>query len=192
MFKRQKKRSFWQNLREWVYPRMGWRRFFRYWRHRTLRLPGTPESISRGLACGAAVSFTPFIGFHLLFSFALAWLLRGNLVASAIGTFIGNPFTAFFIWTLIYKVGTWLLHMENNVASLKHFASIVVKHPDKILDVWPQVFTPILLPMMIGCLPVALFVWAVTYAISRGLIAEYRILRKAHLQHKQQSRKHLA
>ena len=43
-----------------------------------------------GFACGAAVSFTPFIGFHSALAALLAWSIGGNILASAIGTAVGH------------------------------------------------------------------------------------------------------
>jgi hypothetical protein len=154
-----------------------------------MRLPGTPDSIARGMACGAAVSFTPFIGFHLLFSFALAWLMRGSLFASAIGTLVGNPFTAVFIWATIYRVGAWILPMETNTAHLKKFAAMVVKHPEDLMHTLPVLFKPVLLPMLVGCIPIGIAVWFGTYWITRGVIAEYRLLKSARAAHKRQQNK---
>ena len=53
-----------------------------------------------------AISITPFIGFHLIITFALAWLLRGNMIAGVIaGTCFGNPVTYPFIWASTYQLG---------------------------------------------------------------------------------------
>jgi uncharacterized protein len=76
---------------------------------RTIRLSGTPHSIAAGIACGVAISFTPFLGFHLLGAFLLCLLVRGNYVAGAIGTLAGNPWTLPFIGVAIYKLGHVLL-----------------------------------------------------------------------------------
>ncbi len=73
---------------------------------RLLRLSDSSYSIAAGFACGAAVSFTPFIGFHILLAIALAHLLRSNVLAAIIGTAVGNPWTFPFIFVLLYRVGT--------------------------------------------------------------------------------------
>jgi uncharacterized protein len=76
---------------------------------RTTRLSGTPHSIAAGVACGVAISFTPFIGFHLLGAFLLCLLMRGNYVAAAIGTLVGNPWTLPFMLVVAYKLGHALM-----------------------------------------------------------------------------------
>ena len=51
-----------------------------------MRLPGTPYDIAAGFACGAAISFTPFIGFHVVLGMVIARLIKANMVAALIGT----------------------------------------------------------------------------------------------------------
>ena len=53
-------------LIELVWPSMGWRRLATYAAFRISRLPNSPRQIATGFALGAAISFTPFIGFHIL------------------------------------------------------------------------------------------------------------------------------
>jgi uncharacterized protein (DUF2062 family) len=76
---------------------------------RITRLSGTPHSIAAGAACGVAISFTPFIGFHLLGACLLCMLVRGNYLAAAVGTLVGNPWTFPFIWVVTYQLGHALL-----------------------------------------------------------------------------------
>ena len=52
----------------------------------------------RGRAGATAISFTPFIGLHLIGGLLLSFVVRGNYIACAVGTLIGNPATFFFIW----------------------------------------------------------------------------------------------
>jgi len=109
VFRRRHPIPFWQQLRRWLWPRSGWQRAGRYLLKRLTRLPGTPHSIAAGFACGTAISFTPFIGFHLIGSGLLALLVRGNYLAAWVGTLIGNPWTFPFIWLLTYRFGLLLL-----------------------------------------------------------------------------------
>ncbi len=158
-------------IRHWVqsfvWPKAGWRRASRYIAHRVRRLPGTPYRIAAGFACGAAVSFTPFIGLHFVFAALLALLLRGNVVASAIGTAVGNPWTFPFIWVWTFTLGQWLIGAEaasDLPATLS--LSYIFERP---LDV--------LWPMTLGALPTALVVWMGTFWTARGAVAEYQHVR---------------
>lgn len=109
VFKRRDKPPVFARLREWIYPRRGYRRSIEYLGHRVSRLPDTPHRIALGFAAGVFSSFTPFFGFHLLFGAGLAWVLRSNVVASLIGTLVGNPLTFPFIAALSLTLGRRIL-----------------------------------------------------------------------------------
>lgn len=104
VFKRRDKPPFWDRLRETLAPRKGWRRGYLYLGKRMQRLPDSPHRIAIGFACGVQASFTPFFGFHFVVAAALAWVLRGNLLSSAVGTFVGNPLT----FPLIASTSFWM------------------------------------------------------------------------------------
>lgn len=109
VFKRRDKPPLFSRLREAVYPRRGWRRGIEYLGHRVKRLPDTPHRIALGFAFGTFVSFTPLFGLHVLLGAGLAWLFRGNIVASLIGTLIGNPITTPFIAAISLALGHRIL-----------------------------------------------------------------------------------
>ena len=135
---------------------------------RVKRLPGTPYSISAGLACGAAVSFTPFIGLHFLFAALTAWLIGGNLFASAIGTAVGNPWTFPFIWVFIYRVGCWMLGWEVGHALPEELSmAYIFEEPRAIL-----------LPMFLGSIPTGLVVWVAIFWPVRKIVANYQNMRR--------------
>ena len=96
-------------LRETVYPRRGWRRALGYMAHRVRRLPDTPHRVAMGFSCGVFASFSPFFGLHILYAAALATVLRGNLLASLIGTFVGNPLTFPLIASVSLAIGRRIL-----------------------------------------------------------------------------------
>ena len=88
MFRRRTPLTILSQIRSVVWPERGFRRLFSYLFQRVVRLPGTSGSIAIGVASGVAASFLPFIGLHFLIAALLALLLRGNVLASAIGTFL--------------------------------------------------------------------------------------------------------
>ena len=161
-----------------VWPKAGWRRASRYMAHRVRRLPGTPYRIAAGVASGAAVSFTPFIGLHFVAAALLALLLRGNVVASAIGTAVGNPWTFPFIWTWIYTLGQWLMGAD---AASDFPATLDMDYIfERPLDV--------LWPMTLGALPTAVVVWIVIFWPVRGAVAEYQHVRHLRIRRKVRAR----
>ena len=108
VFKRRDKRPFWKAVVESIWPRGGWGRALRYMHHRVNRLPDSPHRIARGIFCGVFASFTPFFGLHFLIAAVMAKLMRGNIVAALLATFVGNPLTFPIIAAVNLKLGQWL------------------------------------------------------------------------------------
>lgn len=113
MFKR-KPRSYAQLASEMLWPRGGWSRSAQYVVHRVRRLPDEPQRIGRGFAAGVFVNFTPLFGFHLVLSMAIAWLIRANMLAAVLGTFIGNPLTTPIIAVVSVGLGRWMMGVEGS------------------------------------------------------------------------------
>jgi uncharacterized protein (DUF2062 family) len=172
MFRRRNKPSWSLRLREFLWPSIGFRRSTRYLAHRIARMPGTPASIALGFACGIAVIFTPFVGLHTAMALILAWLLRGNLVAAAVGTAASNPWTVPLILIGTYKLGSRMLgehshfHLTGNVGFV-----YMLHHPLQLL-----------LPMTLGSIPLALGAGIITYFPARFLVQRY--------QHRRHQRRH--
>ena len=80
-------------------------RYLKLLKHKLFRIKDFPESVAIGLAWGAAVSFTPLLGLHLVICYSGTWLMRGNLIAATVGTVVGNPWTFPFFFYLDYKLG---------------------------------------------------------------------------------------
>jgi len=109
MFKRREPLSRLKLLREIFWPSMGWIRSAKYIYHRVVRLSDSTSRIGLGLAIGASLSFTPIIGTHFIQAGILAWFFRANLIASLVGTFVGNPWTFPFMWFAGYSLGVAIL-----------------------------------------------------------------------------------
>ena len=109
MFRRRDPRSYSRIAREAFWPRGGWARAASYVKHRLRRLPDPPRRVARGVAAGVLASFTPLFGFHFLVAAVLAKLARGNILASLLGTFFGNPLTFPFIAWSSLEFGHFLL-----------------------------------------------------------------------------------
>jgi len=93
VFRRRNKRTAMEWLKASVYPKGGWMRAGQYVLHRLTRLPDPPHRIARGIFAGVFISFTPLFGFHFFGAVFIAMLMRGNVIASLLGTFFGNPLT---------------------------------------------------------------------------------------------------
>ena len=152
-----------QHLRGWLWPRAGWPRAGRYLLTRVQRLPGTPHAIAAGLATGVAVALTPFLGLHLVLALGLAWLTGGNLLAAALGTLAGNPWTMPLVWAVTYRLGCLLLgrppHGLHLLADLP---------PTALLGEVRQ----LLWPMTVGTVPLSAVAWVATYVSTvRAVVA---------------------
>ncbi|HJO68599.1 MAG TPA: DUF2062 domain-containing protein [Rhodospirillales bacterium] len=179
---RRSKQPWTLRFREFLWPRMGWRRSTEYLRHRLARLHATPHEIAAGFACGAAIAVTPFVGTHLVVAAALAWLIRGNIIASAIGSLLGNPWTFPFIWIWTFELGRWM-GFDGNVSTDKvdfvTFFGAMLKAALRFdvrfmfESVWP-----VLGPMLAGSVPTAIAIWLAIYFPIRSLVASYRSRRE--------------
>lgn len=167
VFKRRNPAPFWARLRELMAPRKGWRRGFQYLGKRMQRLPDSPHRIALGLACGVQASFTPFFGFHFVIAAALAFLIRGNLLASAIGTFIGNPVSFPFIAGSAMWLGRRItgidMHSEQRTFSFGWL--------------WDNL-DAIFLPYLVGGLLPGIAAATVAYWLSRPVIAAFQKRRR--------------
>lgn len=116
MFKRRKPRSYSQMASDMVYPRGGWRRAGTYVLYRLRRLPDQPHRVSRGIAAGVFVSFTPTFGLHFALAASFAWLAGGNILAALLATFVGNPLTFPFIAVLSVSLGREILGLGGQLS----------------------------------------------------------------------------
>lgn len=154
---------------------MGWERTFKYWTHRISRLPGSKYAISAGIAFGASVSFTPFVGLHLILAGFLAWVFRANILASAIGTLVGNPWTFPFIWLWIYQLGVWMGMggVPDDVKELQFselFGNILTALLNFDANYFVKFAWPIFGPMLLGAIPTGIAAWLGFYVLSKSII----------------------
>ena len=177
MFGRRKELPPWDRLKGWLWPAMGWKRLGVYLLKRLVRLPGTPHNIACGFACGAAISFTPFIGLHIVLGMLLAWLLRGQMIAAVAGTVVGNPWTFPFIWLVTYKAGQIMLGSAEAapwpaVTMFKHVVTDLGEliwptlTGEDTLEALKQVMADLralIWPMFIGSIPLALIAGFASY-----------------------------
>jgi hypothetical protein len=158
-----------ERLRGWLWPYIGWRRAGRYLLMRVQRMPGTPHGIAAGIAAGVAVSFTPFLGFHFLLAFGLAWAVGGNYLAAALGTLAGNPWTFPFMFALAYELGCMVIGREPT--GLADLASLSL---DNLLgDAWRLFW-----PMAVGAVPLGIAAWLLAYFPLVRVIAAFQERRR--------------
>jgi len=202
VFKRREKRGILGSLGAFLWPKGGWARAFHYVKHRVRRLPDSPDRIARGIWAGVFAAFTPFYGIHFFIAGFLAYVMRGNVLASLMATFFGNPLTYVPIGVAALQTGHWMLgtrmdyavamgvgpngesvcgfgcQFSNAVKDLWHnfFAmfSDETAHWDGLKTFYDEVF----FTYMIGGIVTGIIAATICYYVSLPLIGAYQKRRK--------------
>ena len=164
IFKRRDPKTFLRAPAEMLWPRGGWARAFHYVKHRVRRLPDSPERIARGIWAGVFITFTPLFGFHFFFAVLIAKIMKGNILASLMATFVGNPLTFVFITLASLKTGHWMLRTELQEGELRALSR---KFADAGSDLWHN-FISILTPAKMDWSGLAIFSRDVFYPYLMG------------------------
>ena len=194
LFKRRERRSIFRFFYEVVFSLKGISRAIEYVGIRLKRIPDTPHKISLGMSCGIFASFTPLFGLHFLIAGLLSYLLRANVLASLIGTFVGNPITFPIITVFNLKLGEWLLGSSeySSVDGGKIFEGFL----DFIFLIYKNLFTEgsvgensvprineflngVFIPYSLGGIIGGIFVAIISYFLLRPLVATYQKKRSA-------------
>ena len=189
MFKRRERRSIFRFFSEVIFSLKGIGRAIEYVGIRLKRIPDTPHKISLGMSCGIFASFTPLFGLHFLIAGLLSYVLRANVLASLIGTFIGNPITFPIITVFNLKLGEWILGSSeySSVDGGKIFEGFL----DFIFLIYKNLFTEgsvgensvprineflngVFIPYSLGGIIGGVFVAIISYFLLRPLVATYQ------------------
>ncbi len=185
MFKRREKPGKFRRVIDFFWPSIGFGRSTRYLGYRLARIPGTPYTLAGGFAFGAAVSFTPFVGLHFVLGALFAWVFRANILASAIGTAVGNPWTFPFIWAATYHLGYWILGVKADDESGFSAGTMELFFHNLFENGWhsvTEIFSNVIFPMLIGSIPLTIVVWIIFYYPLSVLIRNFHLRRAEALQ----------
>ena len=194
MFKRRERRSILRFFYEVIFSFKGISRAIEYVTIRLKRIPDTPHKISLGMSCGIFASFTPLFGLHFLIAGLLSYLLRANVLASLIGTFVGNPITFPIITVFNLKLGEWIL--GSSEYSSGDGGKIFEGFLDFIFLIYKSFFTEgsigennvprmkeflngVFIPYSLGGLILGIFIAVISYFLLRPLVATYQKKRSA-------------
>ncbi len=194
MFKRRERRSIFRFFYEVIFSFKGISRAIEYISIRLKRIPDTPHKISLGMSCGIFASFTPLFGLHFLIAGFLSYLLRANVLASLIGTFVGNPITFPIITVFNLKLGEWIL--GSSEYSSGDGGKIFEGFLDFIFLIYKSFFTEgsigennvprmneflngVFIPYSLGGLILGIFIAVISYFLLRPLVATYQKKRSA-------------
>lgn len=173
LFGRHKSPNWREKLRGALWPKRGITRPFVYLAKRLPRLSATPHAIAAGFASGAACSFTPLLGFHFVLSFVVAFIVRGNMLAAALGTIVGNPLTFPFIFAATYETGRWIYSfidgekMPDSEAIESQSEELIERG---LFSVDLDQLWPVLTTMMVGAVPLGIITFAVSYIAVRSFV----------------------
>jgi hypothetical protein len=182
LFRMRTPRTLWQRTLLFLWPRRGVRRGWQYIAHRVKRISASPHAIAIGFAAGVFASFTPFIGFHFVIAGIIAFVFGGSILASALGTAVGNPLTFPFIWIATYNVGAMLLGHDLRDKIAIHlppgFFKLLFSEPTLFWRAFWKVLEPVLMPMSVGSLVLGIPAALVFYLALRRAVESYQQRRR--------------
>ena len=203
VFKRRTPQSWAAWSKAQVYPAGGFKRATLYLWHRLRRLPDPPHRIARGIFAGTFVNFPPIFGLQMLAAAGMAWVMRGNVLAAVLGTFLSNPVTTPIIAAVSIKLGYWMLGIPGGVGLHEVFGAFAdaggdiwhnIKaifgpeptHWQGLIQFWHRIYWPYTVGSIIpGILTSLAFYWLTIPVLtayqslrSRRLAARYAMLRK--------------
>lgn len=202
VFKRRNPRNWLTWAKELVYPTGGFARATQYMIHRMRRLPDAPHRIARGVFAGMFVNFPPLFGVQLISAVGLAWVMRGNLLAAALCTFLSNPITTPFIAILSLELGHWMLGIEQPLdiryvfgafadagGELWHNTRAIftddVMRWDKLGEFWDTIY----FPYFVGSILPGLVFALVSYYLTLPVVHAYQRLRSKRLRDRVEQRR---
>ena len=206
IFKRRDPKPTLRAVAEFLWPRGGWARAFHYVKHRMRRLPNSPERIARGVWAGVFVTFTPLFGLHFFVAAVLARMMKGNILAALMATFVGNPVTFVFIALSSLKTGHLLLGTELQDGELRALSR---KFGDAGSDLWHNfvsIFTAaemdwsglsifsrdVFYPYLIGSIIPGITCATIAYYLAVPLLRAYQKRRRGLIKAKFEALKHKA
>ena len=136
-----------------------------------ISLKGEPHAIAFGSAIGVFVGITPTIPFHTILILLSCFLLKKNITAGYLGSWvISNPLTIPLLYLVQYRLGKYLL---GDI----HAGGLILEHSllNLIRQGWDVFF-----PLLVGGIVMAPFFAVPTYFITRKIIENVRKNRHVH------------
>ncbi len=179
-----------------------WKRFFRYWYVRLLRINDNPRSIALGVGLGLFVGFMVPIGLQTIVALPLACLFKANKILSVAFTWVTNYVTVFFIYPIQCYVGGLLIFRPIELSTLKitfHGALTSIKSIPEEFGFFKTIYETILIfcnlgsDIMITFIAGGLLFGLVTgiagYCLSYGAVIRYKEGKRQRMRQKLISRR---
>ena len=180
LFKRKKKLTTFEKIKNFLFPKKGLIRAYKYLLKRLFRLKGNIHSIALGAAFGLSIAITPLFGLQLVLTIVLDIIFKANITASMLFTIIGNPITFPFIWFADYKLGNLLL--TNNTMDSSSFSKAIIEikkaFEQSNWEVITSYITSILYPMILGGIIIAIIAGIITYSFVFKSLIEYKEMKQ--------------
>jgi len=94
---------------------------------------------------------------------------------------VGNPWTFPFIWVGVYNVGNWILRTNDVDAQDVDFLHVLTESMEAMhrlnFEYLVETSGPVFIPMLVGCVPVFVVVWFLSYVPLRPMISKYQAAR---------------
>jgi uncharacterized protein len=204
VFKRRTPRGWLSWARQMIYPDGGFTRATRYVIHRMSRLPDDPRRVARGVFAGTLVAFLPIPGGQFLGGWGLALLMRGNILAALLATFVSNPLSTPIIAVFSVSFGHWLLGIESPLTAeaigfafadaggelWRHMIAVFTSAPVRwvrLSELWHTIWYP----YFVGCLGPAVIAALVGYYLTIPAVQAYQKLRAAKTKERIEKRRKL-
>ena len=112
------------------------------------------------------------IEFHFIIAFVVAYLVAGNLLAAALGTFFGNPLSFPIIWASTYTTGSFIIHGSNGPGDGQGLQSVAEADWFELgwggaWDLINSLWEPLFLPMLVGSVPLGSCFGIAAYLLTR-------------------------
>lgn len=147
---------------ERIWNRIG--RTLRYGYLRIVRIKAPAESIALGMAMGVFAGALPFLSFQMIIAVSLAFLVRGNVIAAALGTWWTNPFNWPIVFPLLFLLGSQFV--SANVSPLDIHELIHMPFTELLCQGWQWLLVTTLGGVIVG-IPMAVGVYFMTLRMVR-------------------------
>jgi len=152
--------------------------------YKVLHADDPPHRLALGIAIGVFVTFTPLIGFQMVLSIFLAWLLKANKLVGVPIVWISNPFTLIPIYYPCYWIGCKILAIPvvseewQEITADWHglLSDPATGWGDKVRFWWENLLG-FVGPLWLGCMLVATVLGVASYYVSLYAIRTYRLRR---------------
>jgi len=162
-------------------------RIFKFLYLRFLRMSGTIESISRGVAIGFFIGLLVPMGGQILVAIPVAHLLKAQKMPAIVFTWITNPYTVIFIYPIQCYIGSLVLmdplNFENIKTIFSDFFNKCTNFPEELswlgnlgqtYDALMQLGTHILIPFLLGGLILGTLFGILSYFTAYGILETHR------------------